>query len=56
MDNTSSDGELSDWRKEEMAFAQKMSQSGDIVDQRLLDIFKLRLAKRASAGKPETLE
>eukprot|EP00354_Favella_ehrenbergii_P010901 CAMPEP_0170471622 /NCGR_PEP_ID=MMETSP0123-20130129/13795_1 /TAXON_ID=182087 /ORGANISM="Favella ehrenbergii, Strain Fehren 1" /LENGTH=56 /DNA_ID=CAMNT_0010739361 /DNA_START=1152 /DNA_END=1322 /DNA_ORIENTATION=+ len=56
MDNTSSDDELGDWCKEEMAFAQKMSQSGNIVDQRLLDIFKLRLAERASAGKPETLE
>jgi len=46
MNFTSSDAELSDWRKEDMTFTQKMSSSKDPVDQRLFDIFKLRTYER----------
>lgn len=42
LDNTSSDAELSDWRKEEMEFIEKMGNGGGPVDKRLLDVFRIR--------------
>ena len=42
MGETSSDNELSDWRDEDMDFAKSMIFSHDRVDQRLIDLFKLK--------------
>ena len=41
MDNTSSDAELDDWSQRNMDFVDKMNISSDIVDKRLLQIFKI---------------
>ena len=41
-DNTSTDEELSDWRLEDKEFARGMIRSNDVVDQRMIDIFRIR--------------
>ena len=44
LDETSSDRELSDWQRDEMDYAKRMAQSSNIIDKRLIGIYRLRKA------------
>ena len=43
-ENTSSDAELSDWQRDNMAYAQEMANSKDQVDKRFINLYLLRKA------------
>ena len=42
--NTTSDADLSDWERQDMQFAKKMTISKDSVDQRFVNLYKIRRA------------
>ena len=44
MEETSSDNELSDWQRDKMNLAENMVESHNRVDQRLIDIYRIRKA------------
>ena len=44
LEETSSDNELSDWQRDNMAYAKRMAQSSNTVDQRLLNFYRIRKA------------
>ena len=44
MEETSSDDDLSDWQRDKMDFAEIMVESENRVDQRLIDIYRIRKA------------
>ena len=44
LDETSSNGELSDWGKDDMHYVKRMFESSNKVDQRLIDMYKVRKA------------
>ena len=50
MDVSSSDDELSDFRKEDMEFARNMICSKSLIDRRLLTLYKLDKAHRKVQG------
>ena len=43
--NTSSDAELSDWKKDDMNFTNRMTTSKDTTDKRMINLYKLRRAE-----------
>ena len=43
--NTSSDAQLSDWQREDMRFTKRMTLSQNLVDKRLVNLFKIRRAE-----------
>ena len=43
--NTSSDAELSDWKKDAMNFTNRMTTSKDTIDKRMINLYKLRRAE-----------
>jgi hypothetical protein len=44
LDETSSDSELSDWQRDNMDYAKNMTMSVDKVDERLINIYRIRKA------------
>ena len=44
MEETSSDDDLSDWQRDKMDLAEIMVKSDNRVDQRLIDIYRIRKA------------
>ena len=44
LDETSTDRELSDWQNDNMDYANRMVMSSNQVDQRLINLFRLREA------------
>ena len=45
---TSSDAELSDWKKEDMTFTSRMTSSKNPSDKRMINLYKI---KRAETGR-----
>ena len=45
LDETSTDDELSDWQNDNMDYAKRMVQSSSKVDNRLINLYRLRIAK-----------
>ena len=45
LDETSSDNELSDWQNDNMDYAKRMVTSSNKVDSRLINLYRLRIAK-----------
>ena len=45
LDETSTDRELSDWQNDNMDYANRMVMSSNKVDQRLINLFRLREAQ-----------
>ena len=43
--NTSSDAELSDWKKDDMNFTNRMTTSKDTTDKCMINLYKLRRAE-----------
>ena len=43
--NTSNDAELSDWEREDMSYARRMTLSKELVDSRLISLYKLKRAE-----------
>ena len=43
-DESSADSELSDWQRDDMSFAKQMTQSGEKIDKRLIDLYQLSKA------------
>ena len=44
LEETSSDSELSDWQRDNMDYAKAMTESQNLVDQRLISLYKTRKA------------
>lgn len=44
LDDTSSDSELSDWQRDNMEYAKNMTMSTDKVDERLINVYRIRKA------------
>ena len=44
LDETSSDAELSDWQKDNMQYVKKMAQSSSKVDNKLINLYRIRKA------------
>ena len=44
LDETSEDAELSDWQRDNMDYAKAMTESQNLVDQRLISLYKTRKA------------
>ena len=44
LDETSEDAELSDWQRDNMDYAKAMTESQNLVDQRLISLYKIRKA------------
>ena len=54
----SSDNELSDWQRDEMGFGNRITHSKDPVDQRLVNLYKIKRAETRNnieAAKAEEL-
>ena len=45
-EETSGDEELSDWQRDDMVYAKRMKQSSNRIDQRLINIYKIRRAQQ----------
>ena len=43
--NTSSDAELSDWKREDMTFTTRMTHSNNPSDKRMINLYKIRRAE-----------
>lgn len=46
LDQTSSDDELSDWQRDDLIYVKRMMRSSNKVDERLLKLYKVRMANR----------
>ena len=46
LEETSSDNELSDWQRDNMDYAKVMIESENKVDQRLLNVYRIRKAQQ----------
>ena len=44
MEETSSDQELSDWQRDNMNYAERMTKSDDKIDNRLINLYRIRKA------------
>ena len=46
LEETSSDAELSDWERDDMHYVERMFESSNKVDQRFIDLYKIRKAQQ----------